>query len=428
VRYSSADLHARLEALLDSGPRSELSPSANACAVRVMRGELAAHSVLCAGTDGSRSRGAIGVAEADQLCTAFTEARVTNTPLLLLLDSGGAKVNQGLAALGAFRRLYRSALHTRLAGVPMFALLGRSCFGGASMLATLCERRVYCDQTLLAASGPAVVEALAGRDQLRANDPDAVRALMGGESRTRLGQDEILCLDDMESFRVQARSLVSSLGPSRLNIRAQHKLLGQRLAGLQDSSASTANHHAMARLKALVPAGYRCDARGEMVFATGARPEQQPTFLGVLSGGTIGAATLWLLADGLIKLHDQHPATPVILVLDATGQSAGRQDEELMLSQYISHFALSAAWLGEEHHRMLLWIPGQAAGAIYVAFAAPVQTVSALPTAQLRILPDAAASLIVRQAPAPTSDPDEWIAAGVVDALLDSRLASYASS
>jgi len=183
----------------------------------------------------------------------------------------------------------------------------------------------------------------------------------------------------------------------------------------------------MAKLQALVLSSYRCDASGDVVLATSPRPEQQPAFLGVLRGGAIGAATLWLLADELIKLHDQHAATPVILVLDATGQSAARRDEELLLSQYISHFALTSAW-GGEYHRMLLWIPGQAAGAIYVAFAAPAEAVSALPSAQLRILPDAAASLIVRDAPLRRTDPDEWISTGVVDALLDSRLASYASS
>ena len=100
-------------------------------------------------------------------------------PLFLLLDSAGAKVDEGLAALGAFRRLFREALLTRLAGVPMFALLGRACFGGASMLATLCNARVYSERTLLGASGPAVIQALAGRDQLDAGDTTAVQALDG---------------------------------------------------------------------------------------------------------------------------------------------------------------------------------------------------------------------------------------------------------
>src|SRR5205085_1652183 len=106
-------------ALLDAGSRSELDPSAPACAARALRANLNGRPILCAGTDPTRSRGAIGVAEAKVLSDAFMEARTSAVPLLLLLDSAGAKVDEGLAALGAFRRLYREALLTRLAGVPM---------------------------------------------------------------------------------------------------------------------------------------------------------------------------------------------------------------------------------------------------------------------------------------------------------------------
>ena len=83
--------------------------------------------------------------------------------------------------LGAFRRLFHELLLTRAAGVPMLALLGKSCFGGASMLACLCNARVYSSETLLAVSGPAVIEALGGKAELDASDRNLVRALMGGE-------------------------------------------------------------------------------------------------------------------------------------------------------------------------------------------------------------------------------------------------------
>ena len=425
MSYSNASLDVRIEALLDVGTRSEFGPSDASSAVRAARGSIAGRPVWIAGTDASRSRGAIGVAEASLLCDVFVAARAETAPLCLLVDSGGAKVDEGLAALGAFRRLFREALLTRLAGVPMFALLGRSCFGGASMLATLCNSRIYSERTLLGASGPAVIQALAGREHLDAGDATAVQALMGGEARAALGGDEILCADELQAFRNHAQQLTSMTTPHPVNIRAQHERLAQRLGA---ESATPRSDEAIGRMRQLAPSGYRCTARGDVVRAAAADPHGGTAFIGVLSGESIGAATSWMLADELIDLHVTRPGTPVILLLDATGQSATRRDEQLLLSAYITHFALTAAWVAARNHRILLWIPGQAAGAVYVAFAAPAESVSALPSAQLRILPHAAAAQIVRNAPAQSNDADTWIRTGVVDALLDSRLASYAAA
>jgi acetyl-CoA carboxylase beta subunit len=425
MTYSSAALDVRLDALLDPGTRSEFSTAHPSTAARVARGRIGGRSVWIAGTDASRSRGAIGVAEAALLCEAFCAARSETVPLFLLLDSAGAKVDEGLAALGAFRRLFREALRTRLAGVPMFALLGRACFGGASMLATICNRRVYTERTLIGASGPAVIQALSGRDQLDSTDAAAVKALMGGEARSRLGQDELLAADQLTAFRVFALELATTSMMANVNIQDRHNRLALRLDPRAETPGSAA---AIERMQQLAPPGYRCTARGDVVRAESAQSPDAPAFVGVLSGGTIGAAASWTLADELLEIHRAGNAAPIILVLDAIGQAATRLDEALLQSEYITHFALTAAWLGHQGHRVILWIPGEAAGAIYVAFAAPAESVSALPSAHLRILPQAAVTQIVGDAPVQTSDAQTWIDTGVVDALLDQRLAGYATT
>src|SRR5207344_2845330 len=88
-------------------------------------GRIRGEPVWVAATDPMRARGALGRAEADSLCTLFQAARREPHPLLLLLDSAGAKVDEGLAGLGAFRRVFHESLLTRAAGVPMLALLGK---------------------------------------------------------------------------------------------------------------------------------------------------------------------------------------------------------------------------------------------------------------------------------------------------------------
>ena len=422
MSYSTASAGARLDALLDPGTRTDLG-RAPECAMLAGRGRIGGKQVWIAATDTTRARGAIGVAEAEALRQLLRAAREKPAPVFLLLDSAGAKVDEGLAALGAFRRLYREALLTRMAPVPMYALLGRACFGGSSMLATLCNLRVYSSRTLLGVSGPGVIQALAGSDELDAGDAAAVQALMGGEARARLGNEEVLVADDLAMFRSRALELAGAPIAATLNLHTKHSQLACRLG--TDVGAIAQSPEALHRMQQLAPPGYACSARGDVVCATASQFQGQPAFVGVLSGRAIGAAVSWILADELLKLHESRPGIAVILVLDASGHAATRHDEELLLSEYITHFALTAAWLAAQRHRVVLWIPGQAAGAVYVAFASPAEHVSALPSAQLRILPQAAVQQILRAPPADTSDTETWLRTGVVDALLDSRLASY---
>jgi len=130
--------------------------------VLVGRGELDGRAVHCAFAENRVASGALGVAECTALGALFDAIATRPEPLVLFLDSAGAKVSEGLPALGAFRRLYASGLRCALSGAPMAAVLGTNCFGGASMLAHLARMRLFAPGTRLAMSGPAILAASAG--------------------------------------------------------------------------------------------------------------------------------------------------------------------------------------------------------------------------------------------------------------------------
>ncbi len=117
-------------------------------------------------------------------------------------------------------------------------------------------------------------------------------------------------------------------------------------------------------------------------------------------------------------MRRSNPASPVVLVLDASGHASTQRDEALMLSAYLTHLSMVAAELAAGGQRLTLWISGAAAGAVYVAFAAPSERVFALHTARIRILPEAAVRQIVGSKLEESSAPDALIRSGVIDALL----------
>ena len=99
------------------------------------KGRLDGRPVRVALVENRFASGAVGAAEAERLVALFKVATLEKSPVVVFLDSAGAKVSEGLKALGAFRAVERAGLDAALAGVPVAAVLGRNCYGGASMLA-----------------------------------------------------------------------------------------------------------------------------------------------------------------------------------------------------------------------------------------------------------------------------------------------------
>jgi hypothetical protein len=410
-----------IDLVLDPG--SVVEPQA-AGTMAIARGTVAGRVVFVAATNPSVARGAIGTAESAGLAAMLRQARADKIPVVLLLDSSGARVDEGLTALGAFRRLFREALLTRLAGVPMIALLGKACFGGASMLACVCTRRVYTTQTRFAASGPGVIEAISGKPQFDAADANSIDALMGGEGRTRTEPTDLL-IGPTPAERHNAVLTCIEDKDGRLvswNADVAHVVLGMRLrqAGMLDDAPRAGA--LTAKLNEILPKGYAPVVDADVFSALPPPGSGKAAFMGTLTGAPVGAATCWRLADRLLGLRERHATSPVVLMLDANGHSTALADERVMLSTYLVHLSLVIAALTAAGRRIVLWIPGMASGASYVAFAAPVEQVSVLPAARVEILPAAAVRQILGAEPARSFDISAMVEAGVADGLLDGLL------
>jgi len=182
--FSACTPALRIAALLDDDSLSGNQAQAHGSMIAGI-GTIGGREVTLIATDRHVAAGSFGVAEAHELSALMEQSHAAGRPFILCLDSAGARLDEGLAALGAFRQLYRHMLDLRLDGLPLLGLIGRDCFGGASMLAATCEKRVYSKSSRLAMSGPAVIQALGGVTELDATDAAAVTALMGAEARVR---------------------------------------------------------------------------------------------------------------------------------------------------------------------------------------------------------------------------------------------------
>ncbi len=416
--FSASNPAGRVAALLDPGSFREIAQEARG-ALTAGTGTVGGAAVAIAATDRDIAGGSFGVVESQALSALLQQSRTDGVPVILCLDSAGARLDEGLPALGAFRQLYRHFLDLRLAGVSTLAVLGRDCFGGASMLAAACGRRVYSAASRLAMSGPAVIQALGGRRELDAEDAQAVTALMGGAARVRLQPTDRLCADRSGDFRQAVLEWMAQRdAESQLDLRKQHNQLGTRLLerGMAPSPLSNAEPAPPAALLEVVPPGFQ--ARTIDGVLIGRTTKTSPdTFFGLVSREPVGALALWTLAGACLSAADSRPGEAVMLLLDAPGQAPTLRDERIMLSQYVAHLALVLSHLRVRGHRVTLQVLGEAAGGIYVALAAPATRVVALPGANVQMLPPAAMARVIGRHSA-RGDMDDYLRAGVVDTII----------
>jgi hypothetical protein len=287
---------------------------------------------------------------------------------------------------------------------------------------------MFAPDSRLGTSGPGVVEAFEGRERFDSTDRDRVAGVFGSRARLRLLEDDEVGDEQVRGERIAAW-LSAHAGIVTWDGALEHATLERRLraAGMLGEPPPTSRVMRSA-VAVLLPDSYLPSFSGGVFWSEPAPGFGKAVFAGCLSGETLTARDCWVLADRLRTVPDTHPASPLVLVLDAQSHAASLADEHVLLSSFLVHLSLVIAQLGQSGHRTVLWLPGAASGAAYVSFAAPVERVAVLASARVDILPAAAQQKIIGQTVAPAPDTQSLIAAHVADDILDGRLAGYAQA
>jgi len=116
------------------------------------------------------TRGALGKSDIQIIIGAMNVAIERNLPVLLYLNSAGAKLDEGVAIQASFRRLIRKAIELNMSGSKFIVLMGPNVFGGASMLSMCGNCRVYEENTKIAMTGSKVLRQYNDSTTSRVND------------------------------------------------------------------------------------------------------------------------------------------------------------------------------------------------------------------------------------------------------------------
>jgi malonate decarboxylase beta subunit len=252
--FLEASARARVLSLLDAGsfiefcgPRARrTSPHLPALGLPVAfddgvvtgEGTLDGRRVLIGAQEGRYMGGAVGEVHGAKLTGLLERAQDTRPEaVLLLLDTGGVRLQEANAGLVAMGEIQRAVLGARASGVTVIVAIGgrNGCYGGMSIVARSCDWIIASEQGRLSISGPEVIEAAEGIEEFDSQDRALVWRTMGAKHRVLLGEIDRLVDDSMDAFRA---ALIDLLGCTRRGdldaLEAEHAWLASRLERFGD--------------------------------------------------------------------------------------------------------------------------------------------------------------------------------------------------
>jgi malonate decarboxylase beta subunit len=209
-------------------------PSAFDDGVVIGRGALDGKPVLVAAQEGQFMGGTfaeVSGAKMVGLLRAARDHKDLPQTVLLLLDSGGVRLQEANAGELAVAELMRAIVQARCAGVAVIALIGgrAGAFGGAGLTTATCSRVAVSEQGRIAVSGPEVIETNKGVEEFDAENKALVWSTDGGKNRRLIGGADTFAEDSMDGFRAAAKGLMAKVPAFDLKtMKAEQERLATR--------------------------------------------------------------------------------------------------------------------------------------------------------------------------------------------------------
>jgi acetyl-CoA carboxylase carboxyltransferase component len=195
----------RLDCLCDPGTLEQLDPLSEHVGVQAARGLVAGRPIVCYAQDSGIAGGSVGVAEADVVVRALRRSRHEQIPLVAFLESAGARLQEGSAALGGFGRIFYE--NVALSGrVPQISVICGTSAGGGCYSPALTDFVLMVDRASMFITGPRIVELAVG-EEVTASD------LGGAHVHERNGVCDLVAPDDQAAMAL-IRELIAYLPPS----------------------------------------------------------------------------------------------------------------------------------------------------------------------------------------------------------------------
>jgi methylmalonyl-CoA carboxyltransferase large subunit len=164
------------------------------------RGRIGGRPVHVASQDFTVAGGSAGEVHANKIADTMKASMKTGTPFVFINDSGGARVQEGVASLSGYARIFHQ--NVMLSGVvPQISLICGPCAGGAAYSPALTDFIIQTRDGLIFITGPTVIKQVTG-EIVSAQELGGVRAQMN-----KSGVVHFIAENDVEAAQICKRLL-----------------------------------------------------------------------------------------------------------------------------------------------------------------------------------------------------------------------------
>jgi acetyl-CoA carboxylase carboxyltransferase component len=126
-------------------------------------GTVDGRPIVCYAQDGTYLGGSLGERHADTVVRVLETARKGRVPVIGFVESGGARMQEGTAALGGYGRVFRETV--RLGGiVPQISVVSGNSAGGGAYSPALTDVIVMTEDASMFLTGPGIVQEALGEN------------------------------------------------------------------------------------------------------------------------------------------------------------------------------------------------------------------------------------------------------------------------
>ena len=127
-------------------------------------GKVDGRTVYVYAQDFTVQGGALGETHAKKICRVMDLAVKTGSPIIGMIDSGGARIQEGVKSLGGYAEIFRrNAIYSGV--VPQISLIMGPCAGGASYSPAVTDLIIMVEnKSYMFLTGPAVIKTVTGEE------------------------------------------------------------------------------------------------------------------------------------------------------------------------------------------------------------------------------------------------------------------------
>lgn len=158
--FSEIEMYSKTQLDMEDVKKKHFLGDGVVCGYGYVNGKI----VYAVSEDATISGGASGAIQVEKMCRTLEQATAAKRPFVMLCESGGARIEEGIMSLSAHSRLFRD--NAKASGyIPQIAAIMGNCAGGSAYSPAMCDFIFMVNKTgQFFITGPKVIKAIIGAD------------------------------------------------------------------------------------------------------------------------------------------------------------------------------------------------------------------------------------------------------------------------